>query len=51
MTMSDLCEGLLEKYNNGEEGTDQPNVVGRKGERGEGRRWADTASERLRKQT
>ena len=51
MTMSDLCEGLLERYKSGEEGTDQPNVVGRKGERGDGRRWADTTSERLRKQT
>ena len=51
MTMSDLCEGLLERYKGREleeEGTDQPNAVGRKGE---GRRGADTTSERLRKQT
>ena len=47
MTMSDLCEGLLERYKGREEeGTDQPNMVGREGE---GRRGADT-SERLRKQ-
>ena len=49
MTMNDLCEGLLERYKGREEeGTDQPNVMGRKGE---GRRGADTTSERLRKQT